>query len=139
MGALQILMKSNPLRMVRPLCPLCLLRLLCRPGRRAPRTAALPAPACLMCRAHMPRCAAPVRALPPLPLQPGLTTVQSLLFFEAAAHHWLAISTVFMAVVPIVYLFSSMSPMVVSEGCAVCTIHRSPGPCNGKACAKRAP
>lgn len=42
--------------------------------------------------------------------------VQSLLFFEAAAHHWLSISTIFMAVVPIIYLFCALSPMIVS-GC----------------------
>ena len=46
------------------------------------------------------------------PLQAGLTTAQSLLYFEAAAHHYLAITTVFMAIVPIVYLFSGISPMV---------------------------
>lgn len=50
-----------------------------------------------------------------LHLQPGLTTVQSLLFFEAAAHHWLAVPTIFMAIVPVVFLFcNSASPLVVS-------------------------
>lgn len=61
MGALQILMKDNPLRLV------------------------------------------------------GLTNVQSLLFFEAAAHHYLAITTVFMAVVPIIYLFTQVSPMICAH------------------------
>ena len=38
--------------------------------------------------------------------------MQSLLFFEAAAHHWLAVGTVFMAIVPVVYCFTQVSPMV---------------------------
>lgn len=46
------------------------------------------------------------------PPQPGLTVPQKLLFFEAAAHHYLAFSTIFMAVVPIVFLYSEVSPMV---------------------------
>jgi len=55
-----------------------------------------------------------VTCTPPPGVQPGLTLVQSLLFFEAAAHHWLAISTIFMALVPIIYLFCALSPMIVS-------------------------
>ena len=44
--------------------------------------------------------------------QVGLTTTQSLLYFEAAAHHYLALTTVFMAVVPVIYLFTQISPLV---------------------------
>ncbi|KAL4421860.1 hypothetical protein ABPG77_001342 [Micractinium sp. CCAP 211/92] len=46
---------------------------------------------------------------------PGLTVPQKLLFFEAAAHHYLAFSTIFMAVVPIVFLYSEVSPMVCAH------------------------
>ncbi|KAL4423966.1 hypothetical protein ABPG75_001267 [Micractinium tetrahymenae] len=46
---------------------------------------------------------------------PGLTVPQSLLFFEAAAHHYLAFSTIFMALVPIVFLYSEVSPMVCAH------------------------
>lgn len=67
---------------------------------------------------HVPFSASPHSAVPQptlLHLQPGLTTVQSLLFFEAAAHHWLAVPTIFMAIVPVVFLFcNSASPLVVS-------------------------
>eukprot|EP00775_Hariotina_reticulata_P010775 gene10775-10931_t len=43
---------------------------------------------------------------------PGLSTIQSLLFFEALAHHWLAVSTVLLALLPIPYLFTGYSPVV---------------------------
>lgn len=42
---------------------------------------------------------------------PGLTTVQSFLFFESAAHHMLAISTIFMVFVPIPFMFTGFSPL----------------------------
>lgn len=44
--------------------------------------------------------------------EPGLNTVQSLLFFEALAHHYLAIATVLLALIPIPFLFSGYSPVV---------------------------
>ena len=43
----------------------------------------------------------------------GLTVAQSCLFFEIGAHHYLAFGTAFMAVVPLFYVFLSVSPVVV--------------------------
>ncbi len=43
--------------------------------------------------------------------RPGLTIPQSLLFFEAAAHHLLAIPTCFMVMVPLVYTLTEYSPL----------------------------
>jgi hypothetical protein len=61
--------------------------------------------------------------LPPLPLLqilartnpltvPGLSAVQSLLFFETLAHHWLAVCTVALALLPIPFLYTGYSPVV---------------------------
>jgi hypothetical protein len=50
----------------------------------------------------------------PLDLQAGLTNSQALLYFEAAAQHYLAITTIFMSTVPVVYLFTQVSPLVSS-------------------------
>jgi hypothetical protein len=45
------------------------------------------------------------------PLQmPGLTIAQRLLFFEACAFYWLAIPTVIMMILPIVYIFTAIGP-----------------------------
>jgi cellulose synthase/poly-beta-1,6-N-acetylglucosamine synthase-like glycosyltransferase len=43
----------------------------------------------------------------------GLTVAQSCLFFEIGAHHYLAFGTAFMAVVPILFVLLSASPIVV--------------------------
>jgi hypothetical protein len=43
---------------------------------------------------------------------PGLSTLQSLLFFEALAHHWLAVCTVALALLPIPFLYTGYSPVV---------------------------
>ncbi|KAF6262258.1 hypothetical protein COO60DRAFT_1677084 [Scenedesmus sp. NREL 46B-D3] len=43
---------------------------------------------------------------------PGLNLAQSVLFFEALAHHWLAIATVALGVLPIPFLFTGYSPVV---------------------------
>ena len=49
---------------------------------------------------HPPARPAPPAPAPPCPWpQRGLTVSQSLLFFEAAAHHMLALGTIFMAIV----------------------------------------
>lgn len=40
--------------------------------------------------------------------RPGLTFVQSLLFWEAAVHHYLAITTVMLSLLPIVYIFTGV-------------------------------
>lgn len=137
MGALQILMKDNSLRLVRA-C-VALLRWPKGPTPAKQWTSRRRLPCAQRAPRHDPR---------PRPLQNGLTTAQALLFFEAAAHHWLAVrllclaaarasaaaaahlrsrcprqpatpllpclqvGTVFMAVVPIVYLFTQVSPMV---------------------------
>jgi hypothetical protein len=50
------------------------------------------------------------------PLQkPGLTLPQAFLFFEAAAQHFLCIPTIYMAVVPIIFLFTQYAPLEVSQ------------------------
>ena len=119
MGALQILMRSNPMRLVRShsqcarqraYTKLCT----CHPMRISVAAARPHARIRSTLQTPLPVRPAPVPTLL-LPLQPGLSFVQSLLFFEAAAHHWLAIPTIFMAIVPIVFLFcNSASPLVVS-------------------------
>ena len=43
---------------------------------------------------------------------PGLTWVQGLLFWEAAAYHFLAIITIVLALVPVVYVFSGVAPLI---------------------------
>lgn len=108
MGALQILMRSNPMCLVRVTA--CVPRSSSVHGQLS--YLLMPPPAA---QAHGGRPGSQGDAPLPPPLQPGLTTAQSLLFFEAAAHHWLAIPTIFMAIVPIVFLFcNSASPLVVS-------------------------
>lgn len=55
----------------------------------------------------------------------GLTMSQSFLFFEIGAHHYLAIGTALMAVVPLFYIFLSVSPVVVQylwEFCIVFSV-----------------
>src|SRR5690349_20499466 len=47
---------------------------------------------------------------------------QAILFFEAAAHHLLAISTIFMAMVPIVYMYTQYSRMVVAQLWEFCAV-----------------
>ena len=44
--------------------------------------------------------------------KPGLTVAQSLLFFEAAAYHFLAIPTIFLAIVPFIFIFGDIPPIV---------------------------
>jgi hypothetical protein len=45
------------------------------------------------------------------PLQmPGLSLGQRLIFFEACAFYWLAIPTVILTIMPIVYLFAAIGP-----------------------------
>jgi hypothetical protein len=41
--------------------------------------------------------------------RPGLTLVQSLLFWEAAVHHFLAIPTVLLGLLPVLYMFTEVS------------------------------
>jgi cellulose synthase (UDP-forming) len=41
--------------------------------------------------------------------RPGLTLVQSLLFWEAGAHHFLSLPTILMTVLPIIYMFTEVS------------------------------
>ena len=43
----------------------------------------------------------------------GLTLPQSLLFFEIGAHHYLAIGTLFMTIVPVLYVYVQASPLTV--------------------------
>lgn len=53
----------------------------------------------------------PCLVLTPAPawwLQVGLTWAQAILFYEAAAHHMLAIATIAFAVAPIVYIFTEV-------------------------------
>jgi hypothetical protein len=45
--------------------------------------------------------------------QPGLTWQQRWLFFEAAAHHYLAIPTLMFSALPLVYLFLEVGPVTV--------------------------
>jgi hypothetical protein len=40
--------------------------------------------------------------------RPGLTLVQSLLFWESAAHHFLALPTIMMSALPIIYVFTKV-------------------------------
>lgn len=40
--------------------------------------------------------------------RPGLTIVQSLLFWEAAVHHFLAIPTVLLSFLPVIYMFTEV-------------------------------
>jgi hypothetical protein len=40
--------------------------------------------------------------------RPGLTLVQSLLFWESAAHHFLALPTIMMSALPIIYMFTQV-------------------------------
>lgn len=40
--------------------------------------------------------------------RPGLTFVQSLLFWESAAHHFLALPTILMSLLPIIYMFTEV-------------------------------
>ena len=44
--------------------------------------------------------------------KPGLTIAQSLLFFEAAAYHFLAISTIILTIVPFLFVFLELAPIV---------------------------
>lgn len=37
--------------------------------------------------------------------RPGLTLVQALLFWESAAHHFLAVTTMLLGLLPVVYIF----------------------------------
>lgn len=68
-------------------------------------TTACPAPLRTRCRLQI------LATNNPLAL-PGLSTVQGLLFFESMAHHYLALSTVMLACLPIPFLFSGYSPVV---------------------------
>ncbi len=43
----------------------------------------------------------------------GLTFVQSILFYEAAAYHFLAIPTVILCMVPFVFIFATIAPVTV--------------------------
>lgn len=45
----------------------------------------------------------------------GLTMAQSFLFFEIGAHHYLAIGTVFLAIVPLLYPYLEISPVTVGN------------------------
>ena len=44
--------------------------------------------------------------------KPGLTVAQSLLFFEAAAYHFLAIPTIILTIVPFLFVFLELAPIV---------------------------
>lgn len=62
----------------------------------------------------------PPVAVPPMqrdnPLcKPGLSMAAALTFFEAAAYHLLSIPTIFMSMVPLVYIFSNVSPLVCNQ------------------------
>ncbi len=46
---------------------------------------------------------------------PGLTFPQRLLFFESAAHHWLALPTLLMSLLPLAYLAAQVSVMQVEQ------------------------
>ena len=52
----------------------------------------------------------------------GLNLIQSLLFYEIGAHHYQGIGTVFLAVVPIVYIFASASPLSVRNLWEFCIV-----------------
>lgn len=41
-------------------------------------------------------------------VHPGLTLVQSLLFWEAAAHHFVAIPTILLTVLPVIFMFTEV-------------------------------
>jgi cellulose synthase/poly-beta-1,6-N-acetylglucosamine synthase-like glycosyltransferase len=53
---------------------------------------------------------------------PGLTTTQSILFFESSFHYFLSISTLVMCVAPLVYVFSEYSPLVVDQLWELCVV-----------------
>lgn len=40
--------------------------------------------------------------------RPGLTLVQALLFWEAAVHHFLALPTVLLSLLPLIYMFTEV-------------------------------
>ena len=52
----------------------------------------------------------------------GLNLTQSLLFFEIGAHHYQGIGTMFLAVVPIVYIFTNASPLSVRNLWEFCIV-----------------
>ncbi|WIA20656.1 hypothetical protein OEZ85_005032 [Tetradesmus obliquus] len=43
--------------------------------------------------------------------RPGLTLVQALLFWEAAVHHFLALPTVLLSLLPLIYMFTEVAPV----------------------------
>jgi hypothetical protein len=47
--------------------------------------------------------------------KPGLTWAAALNFFEAGAYHILAIPTIIMALVPLFYIFTGISPLVCDQ------------------------
>jgi cellulose synthase/poly-beta-1,6-N-acetylglucosamine synthase-like glycosyltransferase len=53
---------------------------------------------------------------------PGLSFGQSILFFEAAIQFFLSFGITFMALVPIIYLFTQYSPMVVAHLWEFCVV-----------------
>ena len=44
---------------------------------------------------------------------PGLTLAQRLLFFDSAAHYYLAVPTALLALLPLLFLFLQIGPMAV--------------------------